>query len=575
MKKTIVRRSVSDISLASTTLSPLLQRIYAARGVVSLAELEYGLSGLLPWQDLKGIREAAVLLAEALAARKKILIVGDFDADGATGTAVAVLGLTLLGAVDVAYLVPNRFAFGYGLTPGLAGVAAELGPDVIVTVDNGISSLEGVAAARAAGMTVLVTDHHLPAGSLPDAHAIVNPNQPGDTFASKNMAGVGVMFYVLLALRSHLYEAGWFAAQGREVPRLAVLLDLVALGTIADVVPLDRNNRILVHQGLARIRSGQCRPGILALLRRGQRDPARLRAADLGFVVAPRLNAAGRLDDMSTGIACLLAEETGEAETLADALNQLNIERRAIEQDMQFQAMAAIEKLLAKDPQSLPYGICLFEPDWHQGVTGIVAGRMKDRWHRPVVAFAPAGEGLLRGSARSIPGLHIRDVLADLAAAKPYLIEKFGGHAMAAGLGLAREHFDLFAQCFDQAVRERVDEALLRQVILSDGELLPAEHSPDMARLLQQAGPWGQSFPEPLFDGIFELLEQRIVGTKHLRMSLGQAEQVLPAIAFNIDTKLWPDWRCHRVRAAYRMDLNEYRGKTSLQLVVEHLEPLD
>lgn len=574
MKKEIIRRASECHSELDPDLHPLLRKIYSARGVKSAHELERSLSGLLPWQSLKGIHAAVHLLADALKSEKKILIVGDFDADGATGTAVAVRALKMLGAKHVGYLVPNRFSYGYGLTPGLVEEAKSLIPDVIVTVDNGIASHEGVLAAKAAGMQVVITDHHLPAGTLPEADAIVNPNQPDDAFPSKNIAGVGVIFYVMLALRSYLRDENYFQKCGFSEPKLSQLLDLVALGTVADVVPLDHNNRILVHQGLNRIRRGQCIPGISALLQAGGRTHERLQASDLGFVVAPRLNAAGRLDDMSLGIECLLSDVTEVASGMAVILNDLNLERRAIEQDMQQQALVAIEKLRGLDEQKLPLGLCLFEPDWHQGVIGIVAGRIKDRLHRPVIAFARADKNSLKGSARSVQGLHIRDILADISAKSPGLIEKFGGHAMAAGLSLAEEAFRSFAALFDQAVRDRVDERDLQSVIVSDGSLAPADHTLAVADMLRAGGPWGQAFPEPLFDGTFDLLEQRIVGMKHLKMTLGCEGQVIPAIAFNIDARMWPNHRCNKIHAAYRMDVNEYRGKSSVQLMVEYLEPV-
>ncbi len=574
---TIVRREVAPVDLP--TLHPLLQRIYAARGVQSVTELAHGLENLLPWHDLLGIRVAAEVLADSLAAQQKILIVGDFDADGATGTAVAVRALRSFGARQVDYLVPNRFAFGYGLTPGLVDVAIKtFQPDIIVTVDNGIANHAGVAAAIAAGVSVVVTDHHLAADTLPAASVIVNPNQPGDPFASKHIAGVGVIFYVMLALRSRLRELNWFAEHDIPEPNLSRLLDLVALGTVADVVALDHNNRILVQQGLRRIRAGQCAPGITALLEISQRNQADLQAADLAFAVAPRLNAAGRLDDMSLGIACLLTEDIEEARRMASTLNQLNEARRGIEQDMQRDAYAAIAAVQLDTPAHLPLGLCLFAEDWHQGVIGIVAGRIKDKWHRPVIAFALEKEndlqGKLKGSARSISGLHIRDVLADIAATHAGLIEKFGGHAMAAGLTLARGDFERFKAAFEKAVAARLSPDALQAILHSDGELAAEEHSLTVAEMLRAAGPWGQAFAEPLFDGEFTLLEQRIVGGRHLKLTLGKGELVLPAIAFNVDLQCWPNHRCQRVRAAYRMDVNEYRSRRSVQLIVAHLQVL-
>ncbi|MDX1901133.1 MAG: single-stranded-DNA-specific exonuclease RecJ [Gammaproteobacteria bacterium] len=574
MQKKIIRRTISESSLAQTDLHPLLQRIYSARGVQTAAELEQSLERLLPWYDLLGILQAVELLTATIAQQKNILIVGDFDADGATGTAVAMRALKSFGVQTVHYLVPNRFSFGYGLTPGLVEMAQSFQPHLIVTVDNGIANHAGVSAAKALGIQVLITDHHLPADTLPSADVIVNPNQPGDIFASKSIAGVGVIFYVMLALRAHLREQKYFSEKKIPEPNLAHLLDLVALGTVADVVPLDHNNRILVHQGLRRIRSGHCIAGIRALLEISQRDIQRIQASDLAFSVAPRLNAAGRLDDMSLGIECLLCDDEIRAREMAEVLSQLNDERRVIEQDMQQQALRAVEKIHLADEKKLPYGLCLFEKDWHQGVIGIVAGRIKDKWHRPVIAFAAEDEKSLKGSARSIPGLHIRDALAEIDAKHPQLIQKFGGHAMAAGLSIARESFKTFAEIFQATIAARLEEKDLQHIILSDGELTPEEHTLSTAELLRAAGPWGQHFPEPIFDGTFDMLEQRIVGSKHLKMTLSQSGQIFSAIAFNVDLNQWPNHRCQQVHIAYRMDVNEYRGKCSMQLIVEHLEVL-
>ncbi|MFC3606460.1 single-stranded-DNA-specific exonuclease RecJ [Stutzerimonas tarimensis] len=551
-------------------LPPLLARLYAARGVRSAEELDKRLGRLIPYARLKGIEDAVTMLAEALAARQRILIVGDFDADGATASAVAVLGLRLLGAASVDYLVPNRFEFGYGLTPEIVAVALERRPDLLVTVDNGISSLEGVAAAKAAGLRVLVTDHHLPGAELPDADAIVNPNQPGCLFPSKCMAGVGVIFYVLLALRSRLREQGWFTP-GSE-PNLAELLDLVALGSVADVVPLDANNRILVHQGLARIRAGRARPGLLAILEVAGRDHRRITSTDLGFILGPRLNAAGRLDDMSLGIECLLCDDPAVARDMAGQLDQLNQDRKAIEQGMQREALAQLKDLPLDE---MPFGLCLFEPEWHQGVIGILASRMKERYHRPVIAFADAGDGLLKGSARSVPGFHIRDALDAVAAGHPGLISKFGGHAMAAGLSLPQSHFGAFAVAFDAQVRRQLCADDLAGRVLSDGQLGVEEFHLELARALRLAGPWGQQFPEPLFHGVFQLVQQRVVGERHLKMVLKSecGRLSLDAIAFNVDRECWPDASVRWAELAYRLDVNEYRGQESVQLLVTHLQP--
>lgn len=553
-------------------LPPLLTRIYAARGVAHAAELEKGLARLLPAHLLKGMDAAVQLLSQALERRQRILIVGDFDADGATASCVGVLGLRMLGAAHVDYLVPNRFDYGYGLTPEIVAVALERQPDLLVTVDNGISSLEGVAAAQAAGLKVLVTDHHLPGAQLPAADAIVNPNQPGCEFPSKALAGVGVMFYVLLALRAHLRSNGWFAQQNIQEPNLAELLDLVALGSVADVVPLDANNRILVHQGLARIRAGRARPGLQAILNVARRDHRRLVSTDLGFIVGPRLNAAGRLDDISLGIECLLCEDADGALWRAQQLEQLNQDRKHIEQSMQREALVQLKDLPL---DNLPFGLCLFEPEWHQGVIGILASRMKERYHRPVIVFADAGEGLLKGSARSIPGLHIRDTLDAVAARFPELISKFGGHAMAAGLSLQAAHYEAFAKAFDAEVRRQLTADDLTERIYSDGCLAAHEFDLQLAQQLRHAGPWGQRFPEPLFHGDFKIISQRLVGEKHLKLVLQSAQNApaLDAIAFNIDLDVWPNPTIHYAQVAYTLDINEFRGNQSLQLMVSSISP--
>ena len=550
-------------------LPPLLTRLYAARGVQTAAELDKGLARLIPFRQLKGIDAAVDLLVVALQQRQRILIVGDFDADGATASSVGVLGLRQLGAVHVDYLVPNRFDYGYGLTPEIVAVALEREPDLLLTVDNGISSVEGVAAAKAAGLTVLVTDHHLPGAELPAADAIVNPNQPGCAFPSKALAGVGVMFYVLLALRARLRELGWFSAP-RSEPNLGELLDLVALGSVADVVPLDANNRILVHQGLARIRAGRARPGLRAVLEVAGRDPAGINSTDLGFILGPRLNAAGRLDDMSLGIECLLCEDPAMAREMAVQLDELNKDRKSIEQGMQREALARLKDLPVED---MPFGLCLFEPDWHQGVIGILASRLKERYHRPAIAFADAGNGLLKGSARSVSGLHIRDALDAVAATHPGLISKFGGHAMAAGLSLPQDNYDAFAAAFDAEVRRQLSADDLTGRLLCDGQLGGAEFDLDLAKALRHAGPWGQHFPEPLFNGVFEIIQQRLVGEKHLKLVLKTqcGTRTLDAIAFNIDRELWPNPNVRWVELAYKLDVNVFRERESVQLMISHL----
>lgn len=577
MRKHIIQRDIHPpLTDALNEWHPLLRRIYAARKVASAAELERALEHLHPYQLLMGIEQAVHYLAQAVMQNQKILIVGDFDADGATSTAVAVRALKSFGAEKVQYLVPNRFAFGYGLTPELVAVAArDFAPEVIVTVDNGIANHAGVEAAKAQGMRVIITDHHLSAPTLPCADAIVNPNQAGDTFPSKHLAGVGVIFYVMLALRRQLVTNGWFETKRLPEPNMSRLLDLVALGTVADLVALDANNRILVHQGLRRIRAGQCVPGIPALLELSDRDLTRAVASDLGFAVAARLNAAGRLDDMSLGIECLLCDDAVRAREMARTLDQLNNERKSIEQDMQLQALNALDKLTTRLQGDLPRGLCLFDESWHQGVIGILASRIKDRFHRPVIVFAPGMDNELKGSARSIPGLHIRDALALIDARHPGLLLKFGGHAMAAGLTIARSALDKVMQAFNEVVSEQVTDAQLQHSLFSDGALCTEDFSLDVATLLREGGPWGQGFPEPLFDDTFRLLEQRIVGDKHLKLRLGKEDKVLDAVAFFVDTNVWPDHRCQSIRAAYRLDVNEYKGRRSVQLIIDYLEPAE
>lgn len=570
MSKKIIRRHVEKQEVFNQTLHPVLQKIYHARGIKSVFELEHALDCLIPFNNLLGIDKAVTCLAETLLLQQPILIVGDFDADGATSSALAVRALRSFGAKQIDYLVPNRFNFGYGLTPELVEVAKKFNPALIVTVDNGIANHAGVAAAKALGIKVVITDHHLPGESLPLADAIVNPNQIGDVFPSKNIAGVGVIFYVMLALRRYLTDQDWFKQNNLSEPNMSKLLDLVALGTVADVVPLDHNNRILVQQGLRRIRASQCVPGITALLEIANRNQSRLVATDLGFAVAPRLNAAGRLEDMSLGIECLITDDLNQARIMAKKLDQLNNERRLIEQDMQEQAFIALKKL--KPDEQFPSGICLFDEEWHQGVIGILAARIKDRFHRPVIAFALNNDVELKGSARSIPGLHIRDTLADIAIQFPHLISKFGGHAMAAGLTIPRSLFEPFSQAFAKIVSLKMQPEMLNNALLTDGELDTQDLTLDVAEILRESGPWGQAFPEPVFDGVFQLIDQRLVGNKHLKMVLSKQERTFDAIAFNVDLNSWPNHRCAQINIAYRMDVNEFRGRRSVQLIVEHLE---
>ncbi|HEU0187287.1 MAG TPA: single-stranded-DNA-specific exonuclease RecJ [Gallionellaceae bacterium] len=544
-------------TLAASGLPGLLARIYAARGIERMAQLETGLNQLQSFTQLKNAETMAGQLADAIADQRKLLIVADYDADGATACAVGVRGLRALGA-QVDYIVPNRFEYGYGLTPEIVRLAAQSGPDIIVTVDNGIASVEGVAEAARLGIEVLVTDHHLPGDTLPDARCIVNPNQPGCTFPSKNLAGVGVMFYVLLALRAELRKRGAF--DSRPEPNLGNLLDLVALGTVADVVRLDDNNRILVQQGLQRIRAGRACAGIQALLRVARKQPAQASAYELGFIVGPRLNAAGRLEDMGLGIQCLLTDDANEADDIAAKLDALNQERRSIEANMQQAALAALEKV---DP-SAGYSLALFDEGWHQGVIGILASRLKDRFHRPVIAFARAQSGELKGSGRSIPGLHLRDALDRVAKRHPHLLQKFGGHAMAAGLSLREEDFPAFQQAFEDVAQSLLTPADLTRIIETDGALEQADFSIDVARTLEQQV-WGQAFPQPMFDGVFSVESQRVVGEKHLKLKLAAGRESYEAMHF-FSTDPLPG----SIRAVFSLGVNEYNGKTSLQLIVRH-----
>ncbi|EGA2737114.1 single-stranded-DNA-specific exonuclease RecJ [Salmonella enterica] len=569
------RREADETAELPADLPPLLRRLYASRGVRSPRELERSVKGMLPWQQLSGIDNAVEILYNAFREGIRIIVVGDFDADGATSTALSVLGMRALGCDNISYLVPNRFEDGYGLSPEVVDQAKARGAQLIVTVDNGISSHAGVAHAKTLGIPVIVTDHHLPGDTLPDADAIINPNLRDCEFPSKSLAGVGVAFYLMLALRTFLRDKGWFDERGIAPPNLADLLDLVALGTVADVVPLDANNRILTWQGLSRIRAGKCRPGIKALLEISNRDPQQLAASDLGFALGPRLNAAGRLDDMSVGVALLLCDNLGEARVLASELDALNQTRKEIEQGMQAEALILCEKL-ERSSETLPGGLAMYHPEWHQGVVGILASRIKERFHRPVIAFAPAGDGTLKGSGRSIQGLHMRDALERLDTLYPDLMIKFGGHAMAAGLSLEEHKFEQFQQRFGELVTEWLDPALLQGEVISDGPLSAAEMSMEVAQLLRDAGPWGQMFPEPLFDGRFRLLQQRLVGERHLKVMVEPVGggPLLDGIAFNIDTTCWPDNGVREVELAYKLDINEFRGNRSLQIIIDDIWPL-
>jgi single-stranded-DNA-specific exonuclease len=564
----VITRRACGGEIADATLHPVLRRAYAARGVRQSHELTLTLDKLMPVGTLDGVGAAVALILDHR--ERRIVVVGDFDADGATSTALIVRCLRAWGFASVEFLVPNRFEFGYGLTPEIVGLAAERSPTLIITVDNGISSHAGVAAARARGMQVLVTDHHLPGPTLPDADVIVNPNVPGCGFGSKALAGVGVAFYVMAAVRREMDARGTVV-----MPPVTDFLDLVALGTVADLVPLDVNNRVLVAQGLRRIRAGRAVPGIRALLAIGNRAVSTVTAADLGFTIGPRLNAAGRLDDMSIGIRCLLAETDSEALALATRLDQLNVERREIEARMQGAALAAVSRLAESAAQGpTRQGVCLFDADWHQGVVGLVASRIKDRIRRPVIAFARAADGTLRGSARSVSGIHIRDVLDGMAARHPELISRFGGHAMAAGLTLEEDKLDAFARAFDEEVARWRDPSIPTNSVETDGELSSEEIALETAQALREGGPWGQAFPEPCFDGVFAVNNARVVGDKHLKMWVTSSDgmRAFDAIAFNFkgaqESATLPGGD---VRLVYRLDINEYKGERRLQLLVDHV----
>lgn len=574
----IQRRPEPDLSLLPDSIPAILKRIYINRGITDVAQLETSARGLHSYQQLGGIDKAVELLFQAIDEKKRIIVVGDFDADGATSSALSVLALRMLGSNNVDYLVPNRFEDGYGLSPEVVDQALELGAEMIMTVDNGVSSIEGVRYAKENGITVLVTDHHLPGQVLPDVDAMVNPNLDSCAFPSKALAGVGVAFYLMMALCVHMRKQNWFAQQGMQEPKLMELIDLVALGTVADVVPLDENNRILVHQGLQRIRAGKARPGIQALIEVAKRDARRLVASDFGFALGPRINAAGRLDDMSFGVELLMCNNIHAARRMASELDGLNQTRKEIEEGMKQEAMAFCERLQFGENSELPYGLALFQRDWHQGVIGILASRIKEKFHRPVIAFADGGEGSIKGSCRSIPGLHMRDALDFIDTQNPGLIIKFGGHAMAAGLTIKEQDFERFSRLFDDVVKKELDEAALKGVIMSDGELKPEEFSMHVAEQLRSGGPFGQAFPEPIFDGEFKVLHQKLVGEKHLKLMLeplykGHPTNVMiDGIAFNVDLRRWPDASVKTVRLAYKLDVNEFRGNQSLQLMIDHIE---
>lgn len=565
----IITREVGNGSLAVD--NPLIERLYLSRGVQHIEETEKGLRALLSPSGLADVEKAAERLAEALTLEQRILIVGDYDADGATSVALCMLALTAMGAAHVDYLVPDRFQFGYGLSVEIVALAQSKSPDLIITVDNGISSIDGVAAANELGIDVVVTDHHLPGPELPAAYAIVNPNRQDCEFASKSMAGVGVAYYLMSWLRHILREREWFDPVEKPEPNLGQFLDLVALGTVADVVPLDHNNRILVHQGLLRMRRGHTRPGIRALVELGKRDLTQLSGQDLGFAVGPRLNAAGRLDDMSVGIRCLLADDPSDARRLAQQLDALNRDRREIEQDMVTDA----EMLVAQDPSlAQSMGIAVYNENFHQGVVGIVAGRLREKLHRPAIVFADGSDGAsgeIKGSARSIDGLNIRDVLDAIATRHPGLLIKFGGHAMAAGLSIKRVHFERFRTVFDRAVAELVDDETLSAKCVTDGALAEQQLTLETVQALNSAGPWGNGFPEPAFCDEFEVISQRVVGEVHLKLVLRMGERLVDAIAFR-QAPLDADVR--QLRVVYRPSRNDYGQTPTLQLIVEYIEPL-
>lgn len=573
-QRTISRRPAEgEIQGGAAKLHPVIKRILLGRGISQASEISLELGDMQPPSSLAGLADAARILADAVINGDHILVVGDFDADGATGTALALLSLQAMGCKHADFRVPNRFEFGYGLTVALVETLADSPPELLLTVDSGISCVAGVARARELGCRVVVTDHHLPGPVLPDANAIVNPNQPGDGFPSKALAGVGVMFYLLIALRSELRERDWFG-RSRPEPNLAHFLDLVALGTVADLVPLDHNNRVLVSQGLERIRRGQARPGLMALLRSGKRDYRYANASDLGFAAGPRLNAAGRLEDMGTGIRCLLSDDVYDARRLADSLDRLNAQRRSMQDEMQTEAMQQVAILLESlDTGSLPEALCLFNEGWHQGIVGLVASRVKDAVHRPVFAFAPEHEGasLLKGSARSIKGLHIRDVLALVDSQHPGLIKAFGGHAMAAGLSLDKQSLTAFEAALSRAVVQQLGGVVLTEEILTDGGLEAGELNLDTALEIEKYGPWGQHFPEPLFDGHFDVVNSYVVGASHLKMVVkptGGGPEI-DAIAFNRLPENLPS--SGPSRFLYRLGINRWRGAESPQLLVEQI----
>jgi single-stranded-DNA-specific exonuclease len=574
MKKRIIRRKpAGDLSQSELSPHPILCRIFANRGVNTQAEINYPLNQLLSWKQLHSIDLAAKRIAEAIVNNEHVLIIGDYDADGATSTALAIQTLTAFGCKNVEYFIPDRFQYGYGLSPEIIDAVLSRKPQLLITVDNGISSIAGVDYANENNIDVIITDHHLAPATLPNAYAIVNPNHPESDFPSKHLAGVGVIFYVMLALREHLKDIFWFEQQKIEWPNMAQYLDLVALGTIADLVPLDYNNRALIYHGLKRIRSKKTSLGIQALLTVAKRSISTLVSADLAFAIGPRLNAAGRLDDMSIGVECLLAKKLPSAAALAKQLDGLNMERRTLEAQMQQEAFKIVEQLHFND--TLPFGLCLYDKKWHQGIVGLVASRVKDKTHRPVIAFSKEDDGFLKGSARSISGLHIRDLLCDITRQYPQLIHKFGGHAMAAGLTIFEEDFKLFQKVFNEYTSNALKEIGLEDFIKTDGPLDAEHFTLELAEALRYAAPWGQGFEEPLFDGKFNIVNQYIVGQKHLKLVLRipDVDKYLHGIYFYADLKHWPNHQCQSAHLVYRLNVNEYMERRQLQLMVEYIEP--
>lgn len=570
----IVERDLIIEPVANSDFHPIIRRVFAARGVDVAEEMDRSLKNLLPYNNLKGIKQAISVIKDSMEKGEKIVILGDFDTDGATSTSLLIKSLNQFGYSNVDYVIPNRFEHGYGLSLKIAEhIINEKSPDLVITVDNGISSIDGVDFLKKNNVKVIITDHHLYTGELPRADAIVNPNQEGCGFESKNLAGVGVVFYFMAGLRRELHESKWFERIGCSVPSMKDQLDLVALGTVADVVILDRNNRILVHHGMEVIRKRRSRIGLSALLALGRRDQSQIVSSDLSYCIGPRLNAAGRLSDMSIGVKCLTTDDPIVADNIADKLNQLNIERRQIEIEMQDQASALIGDI--EFDVNSPNGICLYNPDWHQGVIGILASRVKEQYHRPTIIFTNGDDGEIKGSGRSLAKLNIRDLLCEINVDYPGVIIKFGGHAMAAGLSVHKDKFDIFRKAFNEKVISKLSLDDLNSTIFTDG-ILPYEYiTLEFTKILRQSGPWGQGFPEPIFEGEFNILDQRLVGNNHLKLILELDEfNSINGILFNADVSQWPNEKCDRIKIAYKLDINEYRGRQQVQLIIEYAEAL-